>query len=368
MLEHCPPLPLIIDYIDDPNSITTEDEEGILLALKHRDRVRRIRFHIPVPNMEKIVMALEDDFPILEFLYITPPTKLNTCLILPKSFRVPDLHHLASSHYGLNGSLFYFHPNDLVHWLSQIPQLETLSIAFRSPAPNRDVKSELLRRPLMTHVTLPNLHWFRFVGGSDYLEALLSCMTAPLLAKLEVLFIDQIIFSLPHLLQFLNTAGNLRFSSATLLFRKEWFSALGFPNKEARMHALYMSVACRYIDRQVASAAQIFSVLRPAFSAVEDLTFAHDRDGVSEWHNEADRTQWRDLLGLFGDVKTFRVTSELVSQLSRSLHFEDGESPVELLPELKELSYPNRRKFDDVFTPFIDARRIAGRPVTVVHR
>jgi hypothetical protein len=193
-------------------------------------------------------------------------------------------------------------------------------------------------------------------------------MTAPLLAKLEVLFIDQIIFSLPHLLQFLNTAGNLRFSSATLLFRKEWFSALGFPNKEARMHALYMSVACRYIDRQVASAAQIFSVLRPAFSAVEDLTFAHDRDGVSEWHNEADRTQWRDLLGLFGDVKTFRVTSELVSQLSRSLHFEDGESPVELLSELKELSYPNRRKFDDVFTPFIDARRIAGRPVTVVHR
>jgi len=139
-----------------------------------------------------------------------------------------------------------------------------------------------------------------------------------------------------------------------------------YPNKEARKHTLYMSVACRGINWQVASAAQIFSVLRPAFSAVENLAFRHYWRGVSEWRSEADRTQWRDLLRSFGDVKAFRVASELVSQVSRSLHFEDGESPVELLPELKELSYPNRRESDDVFTSFIDARRISGRPVTVV--
>jgi len=87
----------------------------------------------------------------------------------------------------------------------------------------------------------------------------------------------------------------------------------------------------------------------------------------SEWRNEADRTQWRDLLKSFSNVETLQVSSELVSQLSRSLRLEDGESPVELLPELKELSYSYRREFDDTFTASIDAHRIAGRPVIVVH-
>jgi len=84
MLEHSPILPLIIDHVGNCEYITAENEEGIMLALKHRDRVRRIRLNIPVPNLQKIVMTLEDEFPILEFLYIGPTTTLNTSLILPK--------------------------------------------------------------------------------------------------------------------------------------------------------------------------------------------------------------------------------------------------------------------------------------------
>jgi len=118
-------------------------------------------------------------------------------------------------------------------------------------------------------------------------------------------------------------------------------------------------------DWQVASTAQIFSVLRSAFSAVEDLTLEYWRyDVSSESHNEADRTQWRDLLRSFTNVKTLRVGFRLISRLSHSLQLEDGESPLELLPELKELSYSDHH--DDAFTAFIDARRIASRPVTVV--
>jgi len=102
---------------------------------------------------------------------------------------------------------------------------------------------------------------------------------------------------------------------------------------------------------------------------VEDLTLEYWKYGVSSgWRNEAGRTQWRDLLRSFSNVKTLQVDFKLVDQLSRSLRLEDGESPVELLPELKELSYHTLPKFDDAFTAFIDARRIAGRPVTVGRR
>ena len=58
ILEHSPPLPLIINHVEDSDFVTTEDEEGIILALKHCDRVRRIRLDIPVPNLQKVIMEL----------------------------------------------------------------------------------------------------------------------------------------------------------------------------------------------------------------------------------------------------------------------------------------------------------------------
>jgi hypothetical protein len=54
-----------------------------------------------------------------------------------------------------------------------------------------------------------------------------------------------------------------------------------------------------------------------------------------------------------------------LGKISRSLQPGDGESPTDLLlPELQELSYPARSP-ENAFTPFIDARQKADRPVTV---
>ena len=298
MLENSPPFPLIIDHVynsgDSITSITTEDEEGIMLALKHRDRVRRIRLDIPVRNMQRVIMALENEFLILEFLCIGPPTKRNigSGLMLPKSLHAPHLRHLKLWNFAfpIGSPLLmtavglvalslnwispsaYFHPNDLVHRLSQMPQLETLGISFNYPFLYHDANRELLRIPPTTHVALPNLRWFGFGGPSAYLEALLPFMTAPLLAKLQVMFSNEFTFHLPHLLQFLITAENMTFSSATVKFLGNKVSVWMYPYRNARMYALYIHVGCEGLDRQVASTAQIFSALRSAFSAVENLT------------------------------------------------------------------------------------------------
>jgi len=385
MLHHSPPLPLIIDHIDHSNSIATEDEEGIRLALQHHDRVRRIRLLMPIPNLQKVIVALDNEFPMLKWLYIRPSTELVTNLVLPKSFSAPHLCHLRLSNFvfpigtplltsavgivtlsldAISPSVF-FHPNDLVHRLSQMPQLKRLSITFHSLVPNLNVNREQPLRSLTTNATLPNLRWFEFKGTSAYLETLLPCITAPLLAKLQILFFNQTTFHLPHLLQFLNAAESLKFSSARLFFMEEWFTARMYPNKDVKVSALFMRVRCQGLNWQVASAEQIFSMLRSAFSEVEHLT-------LKFWgyrrHNEADRTQWRNLLRSFSNVKTLRVANRLVSLLSLSLQLQDGESPMELLPELKELSYSSLRQFDNAFTAFIDARCIAGRPATVVRQ
>jgi hypothetical protein len=113
--------------------------------------------------------------------------------------------------------------------------------------------------------------------------------------------------------------------------------------------------------------AQISDSLSQLFSAVEHLAFEHKMHSQSsEEHNEVDRTEWRKLLRSFGNVKTLRIDDGLVEQLSRCLRLDDRELPLELLPELHELTYSGSGKSGDAFTSFINARQNAGRPVTLV--
>ncbi len=58
MLAHSPPLPLIIDYRNEGREVTAQDEEGILLALRRRRRVRRIRLCIPSLSLRRLVAAI----------------------------------------------------------------------------------------------------------------------------------------------------------------------------------------------------------------------------------------------------------------------------------------------------------------------
>lgn len=48
MLARSPPFPLVVDYLSENLDITAEDEEGIILALEHRNRVRHVRFRMLV--------------------------------------------------------------------------------------------------------------------------------------------------------------------------------------------------------------------------------------------------------------------------------------------------------------------------------
>jgi hypothetical protein len=390
MLAQSPPVPLIIDHIDDKyHDLTAEDEEGITLALHHRDRVRRIRLMKPIPSLQKLVTALDGEFPILEFLliqhqrYHRPVTECKTKLELPETFRAPHLRQLVLRNFatpidsplpttmgnlvtlflGNIPSSAYFHPSALLQRLFLMPQLETLWIGFNL---NR-VEGQLLHTaPIMTRVTLPNLRWLGFRGANAYLEALLPWVTIPLLEKLQVYFFNQMIYSIPHLRQFMSTAGNLRPKAATFNFDNDCLIVTAYPHQGARMYTFFMEIGGRRLDWQMVSAAQVFHAPGTVLSAVEHLTLEYTRHNISsEWNDEADRTHWREFLGSFSNVKSLLVDRELVGQLSRALNHGEEESPTELLPELQELSYFAKGASRYGLSSFIDARRKAGRPVTV---
>src|SRR5258708_3803591 len=96
MLEHSPPLPLIIDYVEEYDDISAEDEEGIFLSLEQRDRVRRIRLRLCAPILQKLIAAINEEYPILEHFVLTPRSVSggNTIFILPETLQAPHLRHL----------------------------------------------------------------------------------------------------------------------------------------------------------------------------------------------------------------------------------------------------------------------------------
>ncbi len=385
MLAHSPPFPLIIEYNVENRGLSAKDEEGAMLALQHRDRVCRISLRMPAPNLQKVITAINDEFPILEFLYLAPPTKHNTHLILPLTFQAPQLRLLALEHFaspigspllttavGLSTLSLrwihpsaYPHPDHLLQTLSLLPQLRLLEIGFRFPVSKRDIERQLLQSPIITHVTLPNLHFFGFAGVSVYLEALLPHMTTPVLETLIVQFYNQLTFSAPRLLQFMTTADNFRFNRVEFLFYHEAVAVYVYSSVGTGV-CFTVDVYCEHLDWQVSSVAQIFNVLGPLFSDVVDLALDYKEHTLSsEWHNQVDRAQWRELLGSFRNVKTLRVHNGLVSDLSRCLQL-DGEPPLELLPELTELVCPAGSVNDKTFSAFIDEREVAGQPVKLI--
>jgi hypothetical protein len=395
MLAHSLPLPLTIDYfLVKDDDLAGESEEGASLALKQYDRVLRVRFGVtfglPVTNLQNFIVAMDDEYPILECLIIGHAIEdKGTILTLPETFQAPQLRHLLlfsiaiptrsrllTTAVGLvtlclamvNPST-YFHPNTLLQWLSSMPQLETLFISFIFPDRSHHVEGQLTHTAITMPVTLPNLLVFRFRGVTAYLEALLYRISAPRLERLAISFFNQLLFSVPHLLHFVDTTGNLRFKSAKFEFSEDNVDVKLYPHLEAKMCAFSFAVNCCHLDWQVSSAAQVFNALSPVFSAVEHLTFKHiEHFRSSEEHNEVDPTEWRKLLGSFRNVKTLHIATGLVQELSHCLQLDDGELPLGLLPDLQELTYSGSGDTGNTFTSFINARQDAGRPITLARR
>jgi hypothetical protein len=388
MLAHSPPLPLVIEFFHTGWDISAEEEERIILALKQRDRVYRVRIWMPVPNLQKVILAMDEEYPALDCLIMGPSTQdYSTALIFPETLQAPHLRHLLLMGFALPmGSRLltaavglvililvaphpsaYFQPNILLQWLSFMSQLETLVIDFSFPVLDRDVERQLMHSPIPAHITLPNLLIFVFQGDNAYMEALVHRISTPCLKSLSIELFNQPTFSVPPFLPFINTIENRRFTFAKFWFFGEKVCVAFYPYGEAEMTTLHIDIGCWHLDWQVSSMAQILNPLSQLCSTVQCVSIEHETHSwSSEEHNEVDRAEWRKLLRPFNNVRLLYVYDGLVKDLSRSLRLEAGDFPLDLLPELEELKYPGSSDTGDAFTSFVDARKNSGRPVTLV--
>jgi hypothetical protein len=385
-LDHFPPLPLFLNYITrrerhSRSILTKQDELGIYHALRLHDRVRHLYLCLPPSVLHKVLVLMDQHFPMLEYLSLSFEAKNTITLTLPKAFLAPNLRHLALTsitpqrrlhvltstvslvrlELGNIQTSSYFRPRVLVARLSSLPQLEILYIEFSVPIPRPSTERELIGEP-GAPVTLPSLTNLRFKGVSAYLESLVAQIQAPRLVRLDITLFNQIAFALPYLSHLISTMEAFKLSDAAVNFGHKEFSVTMAPHDSAWFDVgpFFLRVMCEQLDWQIDCAAQICNALIPALSSVERFTLhCYFTDTPKEWKDgEIDSTMWHELLRSFAALKDLHIYHGLLAELSLALQLDEAWSDPEYLPNLRSITAR-----DNQFSSFIDIRQVLGRPV-----
>ena len=108
-LDHLPMLPLFVYYDSHlAPTVLEQDELGIYHTLQLNGRIRDIQLDLPPSNFHKALTLMNDNFPILERLYLScyfcrfpADSGHHLPLTLPKAFLAPNLLHLTLIGVGL---------------------------------------------------------------------------------------------------------------------------------------------------------------------------------------------------------------------------------------------------------------------------
>ena len=375
-----------------------EDEDNVIAALEHHNRVREIQLAVTSSLLGKIVKLMQVSFAILTSLSLWMDRGSSNCTVpgLPNSFlggyapllrdlsligiSFPDLPRLLSTARGLTSLRLlevpdtgYIAPHAMATCLSTLSNLTVLCLEFRfsTPRPNDNERGHPLP-PNRNRATLPNLTRFNFRGPSDYLEDLLARIDAPFLDHVDITFFNQLIFQVPHLSHFIDRIEMLK--SAKVAEMESSFGSgvsikldQGASSTQGTIgHPLSLCISCGVLDWQISSMAQICSQ-SPVFSRVERLDVRADylRLGY-RWEDES--VPWVELFRSFTSVETLSISGELCQDVAPALEVvaTEMEMVVEVLPELRVLHFECSRKSASVDN-YVAVRKKFSRPVDVQH-
>ncbi|KAI0293315.1 hypothetical protein B0F90DRAFT_1822158 [Multifurca ochricompacta] len=246
----------------------------------------------------------------------------------------------------------YFSPESLVTSLSGMTQLEILDIGFTSPSSRPNRRS----LPSLRRAVLSSLTRFSFRGISEYLEDLVAGIEAPALDCLIVTLFNQLSFDVPQLHQFISRAENLRVPSrAELKSSKNGVSILFQLARTDTPRDLSLRIACKPLDWQVSSIAEICNQSSTLFSRVEVLNIHGDYRQPAR-REEIGVPEWLELFRPFTAVRSLYVSVSLGPLVAHALE-DAADGPVmEVLPALQLLDFRGSRESAPV-EKFVTARQ-----------
>ena len=382
-LDIWPALPIVIDSVATGMQ---QDMNNIIAALKQHDRVSQINIQ-NIPNaLYSIFAAMKKPFLSLTELKIS--SGFGVVPIVPDSFlggSTPQLRtlRLDGIPFPALGKLLlstsnlvdldlqriphsgYVSPQEIVAGLSASMGLKKLTLKFQSPQ-SWDDRSNWDPPPL-TRIVLYALTRLVFKGDSQYLEAIVSRIDAPLLDNLDTTFFDQPTFDTPLLLHLISRTGAFTaFHRAHVDLHPSSVNVTLFHQKGIHdSETLKLGISCPYY-RQLPAAAQLCNSFIPPFPTLEQLTI--NGDGTRIRQDDAEAPQWLELLQPFNRVKDLVLRKGSVRFVAHALQWLAGERVTETLPVLQNISLVGPQPSGAVkqaLKKFIAARQLSGYPVTM---
>jgi hypothetical protein len=385
-----PALPILINYDSYRyrGNASRKDEDNVIAALEHLDRVCHVRLSGTESELEKITTVMQQPFPVLKSLTIAA----SSGLVLPAEFlggsapclqkiylcdiRFPALLTLLLSTSDLTSldlhniltSIGYISPEAMVVGLAALLRLEYLSIRFQSATSRPD----RIHPPPVTRTVLPALTAFHFQGASEYLEDLVARIDCPQVNGISIGYLNQLVdFQVapsqlskffdrslgPKLTRFRH--AHVTFDSKEVTFELFCHCCASYPDPFATT-----VIFCEGIDWQVSHIAQVLRQFSARLSNVVHLKLEVQLEDDCQLAG-TDDVEWLHLLHQFSTVQTLHVSRDLAGHVALALEGIAGEMMVaEVLPSL-DLNYLEGQPASSV-GKFLTVRQLSGRPVTVI--
>jgi hypothetical protein len=374
-----PALPIVVQYggsleLDPP---APEDDDDIIAALKHSDRVVSISLTITKSLRERL-SVIERPFSELKDLVLLSRYRVE--LTLPSSFgwgtRLRTLHltriSFPSSPQLLLPSqdlvylqlhkvpnLGLFSPEALTDALSTMAQLRLLSLHF---LPTNPIDVSL---PPRKRVILPALTRLDYRGITKYLENIMAGIDAPRLGDIEVTFFNGPISDLSQLNEFIDRIGihrthrqvHILFSGRAISIS---FTQLGVST------CIKLQVFCKRFIGQLSSLAAVCTHFSAFLYNIEDLRISARR---APRRAEIFYTrQWLRSMNLFTGVKYFHLDGNCLMNVVRALHQAKMQHET-VLPAMHKLYIPQpgkrRAPLREEVVSLMTSRELSGCPIAV---
>lgn len=391
-----PKLPITVDYYRPCRGFTTEDDENIIFALEHTDRVTHIGLaDVTDLRLDKLATVLQKPFPALRCFIISGFSggvrRFGDVLpLLPAKFLGGYASHLQIFHIGnivfptlptflLSASNLvvlklyempptsssYIQPEVMAACLAKLPRLKTLVMEFTlASTPPSD---QIL--PSITRTVLPVLTHFTFKGAKKYLEDLTARFICPRLDWVSVNYQDYLDYLPSEVVQFssfLNLSlGPGAFRHAKVFFNTDRVSLylyrhmVGAGRKWRPATTSISFLAFGWRDSRVVQVLSTFSaILSPVvyFRLVVNLGYS--------LRNAKDPGWLIHLLHQFSTVRALYISQEIAEPIASALKYVSGEVVAEALPSLDLICLEDQPTSS--VEKFIVVCRLSGRPVTAV--
>jgi hypothetical protein len=410
-------------------SLQWKDKDGVIAALEHPDRIRRIGLSGLTRTLwEKLDAAMQEPFPALTHLsLIGPKDKSERAPVLPRklmgggTLRLQELYlygmscpalpqlllssrDLVNLRFTKIPSTCCVSPEEILTGLAGLTRLETLAIEFQpSTLSNFLADQRLTTTPATPAVRLPSLKSFQFTGFCEYLEGLVAQIDAPRVTHFNIEYFSQPTYQVPQLSQFLVRSEYFKspvLSSVRVQFipwTDIWFIG-------SRSNSESINLTCKFktsgMVRGVLHSVQLFQQISTSISisSIDNLTligpapasaeppfggslYGGSRYGGSLFgetlfgrpllelpgvQDSIDHIDWIGLLRIFPGVDSLYLRGELPENIIHALELASGDMVAKVLPALHTIEFCKEQPTVSV-NRFVSVRQNAGRPVTIIY-